>query len=43
MRKTSGDYESIKAFLMRVGKQIFETAKNMYYVDFNNSSCKISR
>lgn len=43
MRRTNGDYKDVKDFLMRSGKQVFETIKNLYYVDYNGCPCRFSK
>jgi len=33
----------VKSFLLRVGKQVYDNGKSIYYVDYNNTPRKLTR
>lgn len=46
MKKQSIDIDivnNIKEFLLRVGKQVYDADKHIYYVDYNNIPRKLTR
>lgn len=43
MRKTTGNWVTVEQLLLRAGKQVFKTAKRLYYVDYNGNPCKMRR
>lgn len=34
---------NVKEFLLRVGKQVYDTGKHIYYTDYNNIPRKLTR
>lgn len=35
--------DDIKSFLIKVGKQVYDTSKHIYYVDYDNIPRKLTR
>jgi hypothetical protein len=38
-----GTVNDVKSFLLKVGKQVYDTGKHIYYVDYNNIPRKLTR